>query len=471
MSQPQQPQRVGRRTAVRRNPVNLTTALAVVLPLLSAGAIVLVRPDEPTQDLRPPTETALTAATLICPAALPDSPEVALSTVAEGVDGRVLVGLGDAAADADLVTGRVTGVDDPEALAVSGSDEAAPGLVAARSGGAEQAVTACAPPAAATWFTGVGAGPAHSSVLELTNPDSGTAIADVTVHGLDGVVDAPRLRGVSVPGGTSVALDLAAILPRSDELAIEVVSARGRIGATVLDRVDPIGSRPLTRDWLPGQAEPAMQGLLLGLAPGRGPRLLAISNPGNDEVRVELKVVGTDSVFAPEGVEEIRVSPRSVLRIPVTEILGGEDVLGLAVTASAPVTTTLRSMADGDLSHAVPGVAFSEAATVLLPEAPETGPQKAERQVVLAGATSAGTVTVVARDADGRELSSRELEVTPGIGIAVPVPSAARQVSVVPGRTSMTGAVVTSSKAGAAVLPLTVPVSSGLVPDVRPGLP
>ena len=85
------------------------------------------------------------------------------------------------------------------------------------------------PPSAArrprrvAWFTGVGSGAGHTSVLELVNPDSGTAIADVTVYGRSGVVDADELRGVSVPGGTSVRLDLGV-----DRAAPRRARARGR---------------------------------------------------------------------------------------------------------------------------------------------------------------------------------------------------------------------------------------------------
>ena len=282
-SQPQSSspgKRAGRRTATRRNRVNLTTVLAVVLPVLSAAVLLLVRPDAPQDPTYPPTRTTLTAATLICPEGLPDSPEVALTTVSDDVDAQVAVGLGDDSADADLVSGRVTTVDDGDALAVSGEDDAAPGLVAGRASDGE-AVASCLPPAAVRWFTGVGAGASHRSVLELTNPDAGTAVADVTVLGRDGVVDAPALRGVSVPGGSTIRLDLSSVIPRTDELALEVVAARGRLGATLLDRIDRVGSAPVTQDWLPGQAEPASDNVLLGLAPGSGRRTLAIANPGD----------------------------------------------------------------------------------------------------------------------------------------------------------------------------------------------
>lgn len=475
-SQPQSSppgKRAGRRTATRRNRVNLTTVLAVVLPVLSVAVLLLVRPDPPQDPTYPPTRTTLTAATLICPAGLRGSPEVALTTVSDDVDAQVEVGLGADVKDADLVSGRVTTVDDGDALAVSGEDDAAPGLVAGRAGEGEEAVASCLPPAATRWFTGVGAGASHRSVLELTNPDSGTAVADVTVLGRDGVVDVPRLRGVSVPGGSTIRLDLSALVPRTDELALEVVAARGRIGASLLDRIDRVGAAPDTQDWLPGQAEPATHNVLLGLAPGSGRRTLAIANPGTDEVRAGLRVIDTESVFAPDGVDEIRIPPQSVVRVPVTAVVNqavAQDAIGLSITASGPVTASVRSSVRGDLSVTTAGAPFETQATVLLPGLPDRGGQAAERRVVLADATVAGTVTVVARAADGSKLKETSVDIVPDRGAVVRVPAATRQLDVVPARTSIAGSVVTSGPGGTSVLPLTVPVSNGLVPHVRPGL-
>ena len=466
------PQRAGRRTAARRSRINLTTVLAAALPVLSVGVLLLVQQDAGSAPTYPPTRTTLTSATLICPAGLSGSPEVDLTTASEDVDAQVRVGLGDDAEDADLVSGRVTSVDDGDGLAVSGTDDAAPGLVAGRGGGGEQAVTSCLPPTAERWFTGVGSGASHRSVLELTNPDSGTAVADVTVLGRDGVVDAPRLRGVSVPGGRTIRLDLSAVVPRTDELALQVVTARGRIGASVLDRYDRIGSAPASQDWLPGQAEASTHNVLLGLAPGSGRRTIAIANPGTDEVRAELRVIDTESVFAPEGVDEIRVPPMSVLRVPVTAVVDqavAEGALGLSVTSTGPVTASARSMVRGDLSAATAGAPLATESTVLLPELPP-GRQATARRVVLADATTAGTVTVTALAADGSRLKETTTEVVPGRGAVVQVPAATRVLRVVPARTAVTGSVVTSSSVGASVLPLTVPVRNGLVPHVRPGL-
>lgn len=467
----------GRRSARRRTRLDLTVALAVVLPLLAALAVLLVRPAETADADHAPTRTALTRATVVCPSPLGDRKQdgdVALTSAVDGVGGSVQVGLGEDRSTADLRSGRVTtaaGGSGP--VAVSGEDESAPGLVAGRFAADQRAAAGCPAPAPQAWFTGVGAGAGHTSVLELVNPDSGTAVADVTVYGRGGLVDAPRLLGVSVPGGTSVRLDLGAEVPRRDELAIRVVASRGRIGATVLDRYDEVGAAELTQDWLPAQAEPATDTLLMGLAPGSGRRTLVVANGTDDEVRADVKVITDDSVFAPKDIPEIRVAPQSVQRISVSGVLGdaiADGATGLQVTSSGPVTATLRSYVEGDLSHAVGVAPIDSAATVLVPEVGKGGTATVE----LAGATRTGAATVVARSASGAELDTIEVDIVPAQGVSVELPARTALVTITPERTPVVGAVLLSAREkpkGSAVLPLTVPAMNGLVPDVRPGLP
>ncbi|MBZ5737335.1 DUF5719 family protein [Nocardioides mangrovi] len=463
----------GRRSAARRTRLNVTTILAVVLPLASVLALLLVRADDDATASHPPTETTLSTATLVCPGPLDDD-GLAITSAGDGVDGKVSVGLGDKATDATVGSGRVTTVDAAEGTAVTGTGDLAPGLVAGRTGGDELATAACLPPTAHEWFTGVGAGAGHRSTLELTNPDSGTALADITVLGSAGVVDAPRLRGVSVPGHSTVRLDLAQLIPRKGELALDLLTVRGRVGASLLDTFDRVGSAPMVRDWLPGQTEPEAHSLLMGLAPGSGPRTLVLANGGTDEARVSVKVVTPDSVFAPEGLKEVRVPPQTVKRVTLTSVLGDaidDDALGLSITSTTPVTSTLRSQVRSDLSHAVPGAAISDAATTLLPEGSARGAGATTKTLALAGAVRAGTVTVESRAADGSTLDSTKVEITPGRGVSVELPATAVLVTITPAKTSVSGAVLVTRTDGATVAPLVVPVTSSLVPAVRPGLP
>lgn len=211
----------------------------------------------------------------------------------------------------------------------------------------------------------------------------------------------------------------------------------------------------------------------MGLAPGTGRRTLVVANGTDSEVRADVRVVTRDSVFAPKGLPEIRVAPQSVERVSLSSVLGPaipDGATGLLVSASGPVTATLRSVVAGDLSHAVAGDVLDGPATVLLP----TGGKDVDKTVELAGATRTGSVSVVARSASGEELDTTRVDITPDRGVSVKLPAGAVLVTVTPERTSVTGAVLvtaTGKVTGAAVVPLRLPALNGLVPDVRPGLP
>jgi hypothetical protein len=238
----------------------------------------------------------------------------------------------------------------------------------------------------------------------------------------------------------------------------------------VLDRVDEIGPEPMTQDWLPAQIEPSTTNTLMGLAAGAGRRTLVLANGSDDEVRARLRIVTDDSVFAPAGVDELRIAPQSVVRVSVSDVLGPaakDGASGVQVTSSAPITATVRSLVDGDLSHAVPGDRIEESATVLLPAAAKGD----TRSVLLSGAEHAGDVTVVSRSASGKELDDAKVEIAPDRGVPVTIPAQAVLVTITPARTSVTGSAFVSGTSGTAVLPLRQPVISGLVPAVRPGLP
>lgn len=441
--------------------LDVTVVLAVLLPLLTAGAVLLTRTESPAVPERAPAETALGAASVICPSPRTGRSPVLVATGSEA-SGSVTVG-----ADAVRVTdGALTSVrsgDGP--VVVDAEDRLAPGLVAGRFAERPLGVAECRAPDPEQWFTGVGASARHASVLELVNPDNGPAVADVVVTGRAGVVDVPGLRGVSVPGNGSVRFDLARVVPRRDELSLRVTTARGRLHAAVLDSVDELGAGASAQDWLPAQDEPGTDLTLLGLPSGPGPRTLLVANDGDSEVRATVRVVNERSVFAPEGVSEIRVAPQSVRRVQLGRALaplGRDGAVGLSVTATGPVTATLRSFVGGDLAHAVAAAPVSTSTVAVLPPG--------RKRLLLAGAGSTGVVTVVARDATGEELARERVEVAPDRGFATRLPTRAVHLTVTPERTPVLGAVL-ATPAGAGVVRLRELVRSGLVPAVRPGLP
>ena len=117
-----------------------------------------------------------------------------------------------------------------------------------------------------------------------------------------------------------------------------------------------------------------------------------------------MRVVTKDSAFRPEGLDEVRVAPGSVTRVPLTDILGTaieDGAVGLHVEASHPVTATLRSFVAGDLSHTVPLPVLTGQTQTILPDGRAT--------VVLAG-EGVGTAEVLARlDGGGKKVVTVEL--------------------------------------------------------------
>ncbi len=446
--------------------------LAVVLPVACALALFLLQPDRGQPGGQSPVETALTSASLVCPSALPgtDADLLGVSTLGaepgNRVKGDVQVGLGDAAGAVRVRSGRVsTAAPGTGPAAVTGTGDLAPGLVAGRSQSTPLAAVDCAPPVADQWFTGAGAGATHDSVLELVNPNAGRAIADVTVRGPGGVLDVPALRGVTVPGYSSTRLDLGQVVPRRGELSLEVHTGRGRLAVYVVDAYDELGSGVRVQDWLSAQAEPSQDNVLLGLAQGAGERTLVLANPGADEVRATVKVVTPTSVFSPSGLEPVRVAPDATEAVSLDDVLAQaiqDGATGVLVESTGPVTATLRQVVGGDLSLLSAAPALVTTAAAVVPAGP--------KRLLLAGPDAVGVATVTAYAANGKQLDQQRIELAPDAGADVALPDDAALVTLTPERTSVRAAVMFSGT-GTAVVPLRELVLTGLVPDVRPGIP
>jgi hypothetical protein len=445
--------------------------LAVLLPVAGALALLGLHPDRAQPQGAPPVETPLTSASVVCPSALPGQGDrLGVSTLgadpATKVSGELQVGLGPSTTALPVRSDRVSTVpQDPGPTVISGADALAPGLVAGRSQSSPLAATDCAPPAPEQWFTAAGADATHDSVIELVNPNAGPAIADITVRSPSGVLDVPALRGVSVPGHSSSTLDLGQVVPRRGELSVEVHTSRGRLAVHVVDAYDELGNGARTQDWLPAQDAPATSAMMLGLAQGPGARTLVLANPGADEVRATVKVVSASSVYAPSGVEPIRVAPDTTEAVSLDDVLAQaakDGALGVLVEASAPVASTLRQEVGGDLSLLSPAPVLDATTAAVVPEG--------AKHLLLGGPDAVGVATVTSYATQGKQLDQQRVELEPEAGADVELPDRAALVTVTPERTSVRAAVLLTG-AGTAVVPLRQLVLTGLVPDVRPGVP
>jgi hypothetical protein len=447
--------------------LDLTTAVAIALPVVVAVLLALVRPDAATTERTAPTTSTLTSSSVVCPSAL-DTRSGRGSTLAvasaSGASGALALTSEAGTAQADVAPGRVFDTDAQDTpVVVAGQGDLAPGIVAGISSSSPLTALDCTPVAASQWFTGVGAGPTHASILELTNPNPGPAVADVDVLSDEGPLDVPALRGIAVEGRSHVRLDLGAVVPRTGDLALRVVVERGQLGVAVRDRGEQLAGGTTTEDWLPAQQRPALRNLLLGVQPGSGRHTLTVANDSDDQATATLRLVTDGSVFSPAGQRPITVPPHTVVRTVLDDLLSSDsakDAVGIEVLADRRVTASLRSVVDGDLSIVAPGTRVFTPTTVVVPAG--------TKRLVLAGADAVGVATVVARTADGRELLDKRVSLAPDEGATLQIPDRAASVEVSPQRTAVRGAVLVQGT-GSAVVRLRELVRAGAVPAVVPG--
>jgi hypothetical protein len=463
----------GRRIAQLGRPraLSLGLALAVGAPALTGLALAVQAPahhPEPVVAGAPQT-APLTSAALACPRPLDDAGSVSvLSATEPEASGEVSVvstARGARAVPLPIGAGEVERSDTAAAtpVVVRGSEGLAPGLVAARFGpDSDPAAAECVTPLGERWFVGVGAGGFHRSRVELVNPGTGPAVADISLWSTDGPMEEVQSRGLTIPGGRGARLNLSRIAPHRNDLAVRVSVTRGQVMATFLDAFSPGTGRP-ARDWVSTTAAPTdADQIIPALARQADERTLVLVNPGDDEGRVTLQVVGRRSTFQPSALEEIRVPAG---RVVVTDLTRGlaravaDDDASLVVSSTVPIGVGLREVVAGDLVHH-PGMtgAAGAAAALVAP----TG----QSVVVVAPTEVTGNFTL---EFVGRTGTTRAVVQARTAG-SFRVPPGSSAV-IVRAEVPYVAAVRTIAPGGAALLPLRPLVLEQLLPAVAPAWP
>ncbi|TIC84228.1 DUF5719 family protein [Nocardioides sp. GY 10127] len=493
----------GRRRAapVAHGPSLTGLVVAAVLVVVTVVLALLVHPADGGADAgAAPDQAAVTSTDLTCPEATDDggvtivsAPSLALAgtsgTTDDAQDGSSDGSVTAGGRDVDLATsakasasvGSSSGSAETE---VAGVDGLAPGLSATRTstGSEGLAATVCPSPTTDQWFTGLGASPAHSSVIVLHNPDAGTATADLVVHSADGDITDDSLRGVSVPAGGTVRLRLAKLVAVTGDLAVEVSVDRGRLAVSAVDTVDRL-AEPTTSEYLSGQSSSSTRLVLAGVA-GLGSDLdsatLVVHDAGTDSTQVSVQLVSDDATFDASGTPTLRLSPDEVGTIDLTKVLSSaaaKDAVAVVVTADQPLTGTLRLVESNDLVEVTPATTLSSNGGSTTTGAATAVALSGTSSTLVLTADGSGDdsdevsarVTLLADD--GSVLSRRTVKLAASTGTSVAVPAKAAAALVEPLAGTLRGAVVVggSQGDGAAVLGLSTLPSTSAVPHVQPG--
>ena len=174
--------------------------------------------------------------------------------------------------------------------------------------------------------------------------------ADVLLWSQAGPLDVPELLGVSVPGGESVRLDLAEIVPRRGELMAQVTTSRGRLAVDVADSVDELGTGLVAADWLSPQPEPTTSNLLLGLARARATASSCSATPATTRCARRSRSSRRAPSSRRPTWSRSWSPPGRTKPVTLTTLLdeaADQGAIGLLVESTGPVTANLRQTAGG----------------------------------------------------------------------------------------------------------------------------
>jgi hypothetical protein len=232
-----------------------------------------------------------------------------------------------------------------------GAGSLAPGLVADQLGrdsggkGRGLASTACAPAASEFWFVGGGAVAGRTTRIVLVNPDDTSAVADVLIHGPDGMIDAPAGRGLVIKGQDRLVLRLDVLAPGVAATAVHVLVRTGRVGAAVDDE-QQAGLAAVGTDWIPPAAAPATKVYVPGIVGGEGARVLSVMAPGADDAIVNVRIITADGTFAPADRARIQVPADSVVTLDMSSVLEKQPS-SIELTSDVPVVAGMREFFGG----------------------------------------------------------------------------------------------------------------------------
>lgn len=469
----------GRRSAAGERRWDLLVGLAILLPVVVSLCIAVIGREDDTQlGARPPATADLSVASVGCPAAVGARGLPARATRVPGVPGgRVDVatapGIQGPSGKATLTDGGKLSVGPGKSVEVGtdggvtlldGRGTAAPGLVAGRS--EPLAVPECRGPSYDEWLVGLGASARYATSLELVNPDGGDAVVDLEVLGPNGPIEEPALRGITIPGHGVKRIDLAKVAPRRSATAAHFTVSRGRVVATARSTWDPLGNGRVTTDFLPSDPEPATDGLILGIPKGAEQTRLAVANPGADEVRVTPQIVTPQSVFTPTDAREVAVPPHSLRMISLDALLSSDaakGALGIRVSATGPVASSVRTLVKDDLVLLGPVPELAEPTTAVLPAG--------AKELLLGGATKAGTVQVQAFDAAGKQVAEKRVEMSEGGAARLALPPKAVSITLTAENMTVRAMVLipaTGRRPGLATLRLRPAEVRARIPSVTP---
>ena len=449
-------------------------ALPVLAGAMVAAAATLPRPDT---EARAPGSVTVRQTLYACPTA--DGNAVATGRVAAHTGARVVALALPGKEPIDVLTpvdawnetkvnanSMVVGTEDAKGAGAVGFF----GGVAAAADGGGFGVGACPGVNQDSWFVGAGSGNRHFSTMTLTNLTASPAIADLSLWGDEGSVEAVDAEGIVLKAFQTRRIALDSLAAGEPVLAMHVNSRRGALSVAVQDTSTAVFRGTET---LPPTSAPARRHTIAGITAGATGRQLVAVNPGGQTARVKITALGKDGSFVPTGLDDVKVPAGKVEVIDLPKSLGGDPV-ALRLTADRPLSASVRvAPSNKDFEYAVAGPPLAGPAVAPL----SLGGLVRDGKLLLTAPGAKAKVAVTAFDSSMAEQGSADFDLKAGSTQSYDLakkgqfdkPLADLAYVVVTPAGDVQGAAIYTRGSGVSAVPLTAAPLKTVAPQVQPG--
>lgn len=265
---------------------------------------------------------------------------------------------------------EVTGFPaEPTHATVTALEGLAPGSVAARTSedregsGKGLSSAECTRPSSKLWLVGGGTKRGQRGRLILVNPTDSGAVVDLDIYGPDGKINATGTDGIPVEAHDREEVQLDAVLPGAEALAVRVKTQVGLISGFIAEE-QMRDLTPLGTEIVGDAGSPAKRLVITGLPLGTGERQIVFFAPGRGG-NIRLRAL-TDKgpVDLVEG-QDVQIRAGRVRVLDLTKELDGkaasiEAISDVPILAAASMQTT-----ESELDSAARRTAVAEAELAL----------------------------------------------------------------------------------------------------------
>ncbi|HET6910234.1 MAG TPA: DUF5719 family protein [Mycobacteriales bacterium] len=196
---------------------------------------------------------------------------------------------------------------------------------------------ACAPANTDWWFAGADGRVGVTDVLVLSNPTDQPANVALSLWSVRGPLNPPGTSGIIVPPHTAQLRQVANLAPDVPGITIHVHANSGSIAAALLDQ-HTSGIHPVGVDWIPPTVSPAVSSVVTGFVSGAALDWLELTNPGDRDTTVTLRVVTPTRNFQPAGHQSVVVAAGHTVTVDLAGAIAGETA-AVVTSSDAPIVS------------------------------------------------------------------------------------------------------------------------------------